>query len=224
MRQCTIHKVTEEGNDIRAVQIKVEEGLNFIPGQYIMISMREEPENFHCFSIVNYDSQGKIVTIAYKKIGHFTSMLFGKKEGTILNLKGPYGRFVLPDSQPDVALIAGGVGVTPIYCMLINAVKSNYKGRIYFFYSGRTTRDMPFFPALYQLRSERLKSVFYLTEEQKEGTLNRRMAADDVKEIIPDYRRCIYFICGPPPMMDALKEGFNKIGIPPDNVRIEIFK
>ncbi|MBN1626765.1 MAG: dihydroorotate dehydrogenase electron transfer subunit [Deltaproteobacteria bacterium] len=70
-------------------------------------------------------TDGEIALILYKIAGHGTEILSGKKAGEKLSVMGPLGQgFTLPGQNEKAVLVAGGIGIAPLY-FLACALKDN---------------------------------------------------------------------------------------------------
>lgn len=87
------------------------------PGQFVMVRVNKgiDPLLRRPFSICGI-SEGKIILILYKTVGHGTELLAGKKAGEKVSVMGPLGQgFSLPGKDKKAVLVAGGMGVAPLY-------------------------------------------------------------------------------------------------------------
>ena len=87
------------------------------PGQFIMVRVNKgiDPLLRRPFSICGI-SDGEIICILYKIAGHGTQILAGKKAGEKLSVMGPLGQgFSLPGENEIPVLVAGGIGIAPLY-------------------------------------------------------------------------------------------------------------
>ncbi|CUX77189.1 Dihydroorotate dehydrogenase electron transfer subunit [Thermococcus chitonophagus] len=96
----------EVAKNVRA--FRFDKKLDFTPGQFIMTWLPGKGEK--PFSLADRD------LIVVKKVGKFTSELFNLKEGDYVWIRGPYGNGFFP-VEGKVALIAGGIGIPPIYAL-----------------------------------------------------------------------------------------------------------
>ena len=94
------------------------------PGQFVMlrVSRGVDPLLRRPFSICGV--QGKdLVCILYRVVGRGTAILSETGNGEILSVIGPLGRgFELPERDKKALLVAGGIGVAPIF-FLAQAMK-----------------------------------------------------------------------------------------------------
>ena len=87
------------------------------PGQFIMlrVSSGMDPLFRRPFSICGI-LEGDLVCILYRVVGRGTTILSETRDGEILSVIGPLGRgFELPDKNNKILLVAGGIGVAPLF-------------------------------------------------------------------------------------------------------------
>jgi uncharacterized protein len=153
------------------------------------------------------------------------------KEGDILNVKAPSGRFFL-DVEVDrpVVLISGGIGITPMLAMAryLTHIKDNRE--IYFFFGCRNSVDHMFRGEVLELQKAnpniRLHICYSrpLDEDVSGEAYNHkgRVTIDLMKEVLPS-SNYEYYLCGPGPFMDTLVNGLYEWGVPKKDVRFEAF-
>ena len=83
------------------------------------------------------------IQIIFKTVGRGTRLLAGKKTGELVDIRGPFGNgFSIPDEVRAPALIAGGIGMPPLYCLAEHLQQRTGIPKISLFYGGRTRRDL----------------------------------------------------------------------------------
>jgi dihydroorotate dehydrogenase electron transfer subunit len=86
------------------------------PGQFVMVhcsAERLDPMFARAFSYYRLD--GDRFALLYSAVGRGTSWLAQQPRGTLVRAFGPLGNgFRLPDSESNLLLIGGGVGVAPL--------------------------------------------------------------------------------------------------------------
>lgn len=118
-------------------------------GQFIMLQVREgmDPLLRRPFSFHRVTAEDGVVEILYRVVGHGTLLLSESSPGTRVNLIGPLGTgFVLPPGHcPSVALVAGGIGIAPVYELmrrLTQAFKEDRMSSFHLFYGARTAAEL----------------------------------------------------------------------------------
>jgi ferredoxin-NADP reductase len=129
--------------------------------------------------------------------------------GTLLRLLPPRNNFPLREDADRVVLIAGGIGITPIYCMIQRLVALGRPWELY--YSSRSRRDAAFHDELRKFPA----AHFHFDDE--EGGKFLQVAA--IVEGLP--RNADLYCCGPAPMLAAFEAA--TAAWPPAQIHVEYF-
>ena len=153
------------------------------------------------------------------------------KEGDILNVKAPSGRFYLDiETDRPVVLISGGIGITPMLAIARQLTHIKDKREIYFFFGCRNSADHMFRDEVIALQKSnpnmRLHICYSrpLDKDVLGETYHHegRVTNDLMKEILPS-SNYEYYLCGPGPFMDTLVNGLYEWGVPKKDVKFEAF-
>lgn len=90
------------------------------PGQFVQIQVIEtqDPLLRRPLSIAGINREREEITIYYKVVGRGTDLLTRVKENDYVSILGPLGTgFTIP-SKGELLLIAGGIGVFPLYSLI----------------------------------------------------------------------------------------------------------
>lgn len=129
--------------------------------------------------------------------------------GHLVGIGIPRNNFPLDEQASHVVLVAGGIGITPIWCMVQRLVELRKSWEIH--YSCRSRIDAAFLSELTQLRS----AQFHFDDEKGGQLLNLcRIVAEAPKG-------SHFYCCGPKPMLKAFEEA--TIALPPESVHVEYF-
>jgi ferredoxin--NADP+ reductase len=84
-------------------------------GQFIIVRKDEFSERIP-LTIADYDAERGSITIIFQKVGMSTHQLAEMQAGDQLrNVVGPLGKFTPIDNFGKVVLVAGGVGIAPVF-------------------------------------------------------------------------------------------------------------
>lgn len=186
------------------------------PGNFFMLSVNDEldPLLKRPFSIhrsVNGDIQ-----FLYRVVGKGTGILSLKTPGDLIEVIGPLGNcFTVNIKQKNIILIAGGLGIAPIFSLaesLIRPLSKSKKGRnnnkLMFFYGARTKDEI-----LYnnELSSVGFKSVIATddgTAGKKGNIINifKRYVMSNSLSV----NNCSIYACGPEAMLKSLSTVIQK--------------
>lgn len=132
--------------------------------------------------------------------------------GTRLHIDMPGNHFGLHEDERPALLIAGGIGITPIKSMAqaLEARGNNFQ----LHYAGRSPGEMAF--------RDRL-------ERQLGDHINVYSSADGERLDIPSLLAAapedvVIYICGPKRLISAVTDAAKEIGIPREQVRLELFE
>lgn len=137
--------------------------------------------------------------------------MFGLTVGDRVRITTPQNRFDLSWRAPDYLLLAGGIGVTPLYGMAQALAARGADLRLE--YGGQSLGTMPFLGPLRALLGDRLT-----VHAQDQGAMIDLDAA-----IAPLSPTGELYICGPLPMLEAAKRAWARAGRASSRLRYEVF-
>ncbi len=139
------------------------------------------------------------------------------------------GDFTLPhDTRQKIALIAGGIGITPYRSMIKYLLDKNEKRSITLFYAARTVDDLIYKEVFDQARTKLgIKTFYTLTDTMSVpatwkgmiGRINVRM----IKAAIPDYRDRVFYLSGPNMMVADFETILLQMGVNPRHIKKDYF-
>ena len=208
------------------------EGFRFDPGQFGWISVGRSPfaitQHPFSFSSAADTPPGGPVAMTIKAAGDFTKTVPDVTPGTRVYLDGPHGVFSMDRRQaPGYVFIAGGVGVTPLYSMLLTMREREDVRPVTLFYASATWDDVVFRDELAEL-SETMPNlrVVHVLERPPDGWTGESgyITPDTLRRHLPpQYGRYEYLICGSSVMMDAMEKALTEVGVPFRQVSTERF-
>jgi ferredoxin-NADP reductase len=147
------------------------------------------------------------------------------RRGSRLEVRGPNGRFVLPESIEERRLlfIAGGTGIAPLRAMIRQAVLTRQPARMRLLYSARTPAD---FSYARELRGMARRGEIELTLTATRETPGRwrgsrgRITAEQLSPLVDD-PETLCFVCGPVSMVEDVPVILVGLGIPRSRIRLE---
>jgi ferredoxin-NADP reductase len=143
-------------------------------------------------------------------------------------VRAPAGGFTYPgDDDRPIALLAGGIGITPLISMLRHAVLTEPTRPVTLIYSARRESDFAFRDelALIAARHPQVKIHYAASREARHpevypGRIDRALLGATVA----DLPHTISLICGPQAMIDELTASLHDAGVPAGQVRSERFE
>ncbi|MFJ6727331.1 MULTISPECIES: ferric reductase-like transmembrane domain-containing protein [unclassified Streptomyces] len=158
---------------------------------------------------------GRGLRLTVKAAGEGSASLRHLKPGTRVFAEGPYGAFTaLHRTRPDAVLIAGGVGVTPVRALL-----EEVDGHAVVVYRVASDRDAVLHGELRDLARARGAELHLVTGPAVPDLL----APAELARLVPDIAGRDVFLCGPPPMMDAVLGSLRALDVPKAQIHFERF-
>lgn len=202
--------------------------LTYKPGQYFFVTIKQgDRELTKHFSFSSSPTDKDHFEFTKKFTDHEYSMaLKAAKVSDWTRIDAPYGQFTFEGEYPKIALLAGGIGITPFISICKNATDKRMNSKITLFYGCRTENDIAFKQELEKMQEQNknLKIVFMVNEASSQwkgatGVINAEM----IKRELPDYKDNIFYVCGPPPMVKAMETLIESIGLPKNQLKLEYF-
>ena len=204
----------------------------FQPGQYLTVTVFPEGKPVRrSYTIASSPTEHAYVDLTIKREdkGVESRYLHDRVQtGDLLDLAGPSGSFVFTGHECKcIVLIGGGVGVTPMMSAARYLTARCWPGDIYFLFSCRTPTDMLYREELEYLQRRHPNLHVITTMTRAEGTgwkgPTGRISKELITRSIPDLESRRFHICGPTPMMEAVKHALADLGVPKDQVKAEAF-
>ena len=222
--------VLEEARDIKTFRLARPAGFTFTAGQFlaVRVSVAGKP-HVRCYSISSSPEAGGCLEISVRRQGLVSTTLHATlRSGSVLAIGQPAGQFVYPerDDRP-LALLGGGIGITPLLSMLRHGVLADPTRPIALLYAARTLEEAAFVHEL-SVIAERYPQVrIGLTFSG--GTApppwrSGRIDAAMVRQYVPHPAHTIFCLCGPASMMEAMDQLLRGEGVPPEQIRSERFE
>ena len=139
------------------------------------------------------------------------------------------GDFVLPrDTTRKIACIAGGIGITPYRSMVKYLLDSGEKRDLSLLYTATTEAELAYRPLFEQARVQLGLHVAYtLTDhaavpagwQGETGTIDAAM----IKRQIPDFAKRLFYVSGPPQMVEGVQRTLHELGVHRCNIKTDFF-
>ncbi len=205
----------------------------FIPGQFLTFSSEVGGKTIRrSYTIASPPSRNSYVEITVKREhdGEFSRFLHDRVSvGDTLRVSGPSGVFTFDGGGADsIVLIAGGVGITPMMCVIRHLTDQSWPGEIFLVFAMRSTEEFIFREELeyLQRRHPRLH-VTATVGARSEGTswmgLEGPIAKDTLVHAVPNIAQRRVHLCGPPLMMEAIRTLLKDLDVPPTHIKTEAF-
>ncbi|XKE47061.1 ring-hydroxylating dioxygenase ferredoxin reductase family protein [Halomonas organivorans] len=223
----TVAMVESLSEDSIELAIDLDDGaeLAFLPGQYIHIDVPGTQEH-RSYSFSSRPGASR-TTFLIRNVpdGLMSGYLTDRcKPGERLSLTGPMGSFYLREITRPVLMLAGGTGLAPFLSMLEQLAEKGCDQPVHLIYGVNQDDHLVKTDALDAFK-DRLPTFTYATvvvdeasDHPRKGYVTHHMDA----EVMHDGDVDVY-LCGPPPMVDAVLKHFDQEGIAPQSFHYEKF-
>ena len=231
---ATVESTVELTYDMKEIRLKLIEPAEISqrPGQYAQIQA-PSPDGpvFRAYSIASASYESDVVELGVRLIpgGIASTYLHNLQVGDPVTFTGPYGEFYLnEDPEVEIICVGGGAGMSPMK-NIIYSLYDRWPDRIcWLFFGCRTTRDV-FYLEEYEKLAEKHPNfhvIYALSdplepEEKWDGATGFIHLSVD-KHLDAGVARQA-FLCGPPPMIEAVMRVLEEKGLKEDDIFYDKF-
>lgn len=225
--EAAISAVRQLSDSTIALSIKGESlsKLAFLPGQYVNLKVPgSEQSRAYSFSTLQRDGE---VSFLIRNVpgGLMSSFLTGlAKAGDSMTLAGPLGSFYLREIKRPLLLLAGGTGLAPFTAMLEKIAEQGSQHPLHLIYGVTHDFDLVEMDRLEALAA-RIPNFTYSacvaspdSNYPHKGYVTQHIAPKHLNDGDVDV-----YLCGPPPMVEAVSQYIREQGIAPANFYYEKF-
>lgn len=231
-----VTKILSENKDVRRffLQILSEEPFIFLPGQFVTFDLpvgEKRLDRWRSYSIASAPSDDNTIELCIVHLddGKGSSYFFNDVSvGSILQLKGPEGSFVLPDiSDHDLILVCTGTGIAPFRSMIQYALREKLPYRFHLIFGCRKQEDILYFEEMSEIARSEPTFLKYdvclsreIIEEFHHGYVHK--VYQEKYETHDD--GITFMLCGWSRMIDEARENLiEKMGFSQQQVKYELY-
>ena len=211
------------------------QGFSYTAGQFGDVTLANPPEtdaegNTRTFTLASAPYEGDLMVATRMRDTAFKRVLKTMALGTEVSLNAPDGSLTLhSDARIPAVFLSGGIGVTPVRSIVLQATHDKLPHKIVLFDSNRRPEDSAFLDELAeaQKRNPNFTLVGTMTQMEKSsktwsgetGYVTQAMLLKSVHDLsLP-----IFYISGPPAMVAAMRKILDDSGVKDDKIRTEEF-
>ena len=211
------------------------EGFTFKAGQYADFTLIDPEEtdsegNVRTFSLANAPYEQDLMFATRMRDTAFKRVIKKLESGAEISFKGANGSFTLQNNTKIPAVfLCGGIGITPVRSITLQATHDKTAHRIFLFYANKTPRDAAFLEDLNKAAKENPNFTFVASMTEMEGSDQQWEGETSfftkalLEKYIGDLSQPIYYISGPASMVTSIRETLTEAGVDEDNIRTEEF-
>lgn len=199
--------------------------LAYLPGQYVNIAVPGTGES-RSYSFSNAPDEHTLTFLVKLSPGGVMSTYLTERAqvGDEISFTGPHGSFFLRETERPALLVAGGTGLAPIMSILRKLRADNTTRPVHVLYGVSTDEDLVELDTVDELTTE-VGAVGWehCVADPESSATNKGFVTSLLRaEQLYDGDVDVY-LCGPPPMVEAVREHFSTEGIEPVGFYYEKF-
>jgi benzoate/toluate 1,2-dioxygenase reductase subunit len=221
---ATVHAITRHADAALEVSFELDKAPVFLPGQYVNIEVPGSGQTrSYSFSSLPGEQHASFL-IKHVPGGLMSRWLERAQPADQVTMTGPLGSFYLREVKRPLLFLAGGTGLAPFLAMLEVLAERGESQQVSLIYGVTRDQDLVMVDALHTFAA-RLPNFSFVTcvadpasAHPQKGYVTQHMAAEVLNEGDVDV-----YLCGPPPMVDAVRQHFKDQGVTPVNFHYEKF-
>lgn len=211
------------------------EGFTYKAGQFADLTLFDPPEtdaegNTRSFSLASAPYEGDLMVATRMRDTAFKRVLKTMEVGTEISLDVPDGSLTLhDDARIPAVFLSGGIGVTPVRSIVLQATHDHLPHKIFLFDSNRRPEDAAFLGEFTDVQKQNPNFILVatMTEIEKSAKTwcgeNGFVTKAMLMKFIDDFALPIYYISGPRAMVVAMRKILNESGVKDNKIRTEEF-
>lgn len=226
----------EIASETLAFRFEKPAGLVYKPGQWGDITLidpleTDEEGNTRGFTIASAPYEPDLMMATRLRNTAFKRVLRKMETGTAFSLIATGGSFTLhSDSSIPAVFLSGGIGITPVRSIVLQATHDKLAHPIYLFYSNHSSKTTAFMEDFRTAQKDNPHFTFVPTMTDTDhsgeawdgetGYITKAM----LEKSIPDLSAPLYYISGPQAMVNALRNTLDAAGVKDHMIRTEEFQ
>ncbi len=207
-----IQSIDHVTHDVLRIRYDKPRGFEYIPGQAadIAVNKPEWKDTLSCFTFTSLpeDDFLEFTIKTYPSRNRVTNQLLSAKVGDELILHDPFGAI---QYKGDGVFIAGGAGVTPFIAILKQLKNEGKMGNNKLLFANKKEEDIIDKSRFEDWLGKNFVNI--LSEEENADYPHGFIDADFIKKHAGDTKNQYYYICGPDPMLEAMREHLHTLGV-----------
>ena len=207
-------------HDVKRFRVEKPEGYAFVPGQATEVSVNtpqlKDKKSPFTFTSLNREAYLEFTIKIYPSHRGVTYELGRLKTGDELIIRDVWGTIAYKGKG---LFIAGGAGITPFISIFRDLNSRNEIRGNTLIFANKTSADIILAKELSDLLGKSFINI--LSDEKKDDYFHGFITKDFLKSYTRDNAEHIY-LCGPPPMMDAVMKHLAGLGIGDNAITLEL--
>lgn len=225
--ETTVNEVLTRAPDVKSFRYSKPADFTYKAGQFMFITIRKGEEKLRKHFTISSSPTEEFLEFTKKLTdSEFSTTLKGISPGDWTEIEGPFGKFTFEKEYEKSAMIAGGIGITPMRSMIKHWYDTGLTSEIVLLHGCRSEKDLVFKDELESMQKQRstMRVVYCLTDPSPGWKgYTGRIDASMIKKEIPDCKERMVYVCGPPPMVETMEHMLREMKVPVQNIKREQF-
>ncbi|XP_029369568.1 oxidoreductase NAD-binding domain-containing protein 1 [Echeneis naucrates] len=240
--------IINESETVKRLRIAVHPDFNFKAGQWVdfFIPGVEKVGGFSMCSCPGLLQKEGVIELAVKYTehppAHWVHTMCTVGSHVAMRVGGDFFFDPSPsDPSVDLLLVAGGVGINPLYSILLHTVDllhankasggRDYSiGSAHLCYSAKNSHELLFKNSIIEACRQfpdKFSYDFHVTQQSADvdphpqSFINRGRITEEVLRDHVDPQRTLCYLCGPPPMIEAISKTLTDLGLSEERILFE---
>ena len=235
MRVAQIRKESDSVTSFVLMPIDAQPLPVFQAGQFVVLRLLVDPDKppvLRSYSLSDLPGVDHFrISVKTELNGIGSSFLCNRaREGDVLDVSAPRGRFALRPGENPLVLLSAGVGATPVLSMLHELAAERSLREIWWIYGARNGVEHPFAEESRFLLKQLSRGRSYIVYSRPAATDQPEMDFDASGHVDTDLLQRIgvspnsdFYLCGPSSFLENMRDGLRNWGVLAENVHTEIF-
>jgi ferredoxin-NADP reductase len=226
--ETEVVKVIKRTHDVKSFRFSRPSSFEYKAGQFMFVTIpSEDGELKKHFTISSSPTEKDFIELTKKLTGSsYSNALDSLQVGEKAKIDAPYGTFTFDKKIKKMGMLSGGIGITPLRSMCKYCTDLQLENSILLLYGNNAREDIAYKEELDKMQEENnnLKVVYTLNKAPSNwkgytGYIDVVM----IRKEVPDYQSRVFYTCGPPAMVKAMKTLLQEFNIPPEQIKTENF-
>src|SRR5215831_14728610 len=237
-RHMRVAQIRKESDSVTSFVLVPSDGQPlsvFQAGQFVVLRLLVDPDKppvLRSYSLSDLSGVDHFrISVKRELNGIGSSFLCNRaREGDVLDVSAPRGRFTVRPGENPLVLLSAGVGATPVLSMLHELAADRSQREIWWIYGARNRVEHPFAEESRFLLKQLSRGRSYIVYSRPAATDQPEMDFDASGHIDTDLLQRIgvspnsdFYLCGPSSFLENMRDGLRNLGVLAENVHTEIF-
>jgi Na+-transporting NADH:ubiquinone oxidoreductase subunit F len=216
-------------------------------GLYGLKSKSTQPV-FRAYSMANHPAEGNVIKLNVRiatppwdrerdglknvPTGIASSFIFRCRPGDRVFISGPYGDFFIQDTDREMVYIGGGAGMAPLRSHIFHLFYTlKTKRKVSYWYGARSKGEIFYEEDFRKIEKKFPNFSFHIALSEPLPTDNWKGYTGFIHNAVYEHylknhsapEEIEYYLCGPPVMLNAVKEMLSELGVEDEMIRYDEF-